>query len=164
MRLPAGRSLNDDAYYDKENSVSVMPGPNGAHNYAAMSFNPATGLVYIPATSGVPGSYATDPNYEYKPGQINLGITFGAPAGGRGGRGGAAANAVPATGEVATAAAAAAKAPPPAAPAKPVTRKPAPPAVGPDVGNGSVLVAWDPATQTPRVGMCPAEEAPAAGP
>jgi quinohemoprotein ethanol dehydrogenase len=140
--------VNEEAYYDKENAATVMPGPNGAHNWAAMSFNPTTGLVYIPATSGVTFNYATDPNFEYKPGQLNLGVAMGAPAGARGGRGGAAANAP--GGEVATAAAAAANASPPVAPPKPATRKPQPPATGPDVGNGSVLVAWDPVTQTPR--------------
>jgi PQQ-dependent dehydrogenase (methanol/ethanol family) len=140
--------VNDEAYYDKEYSATVMPGPNGGHNWAPMSFNPTTGLVYIPATSGVTFNYATDPNFEYKPGQLNLGVASGAPGGGRGGaRGGAAATP---GGEVATAAAAAAISPPPAAPPKPATRKPAPPAIGPDVGNGSVLVAWDPVTQTPR--------------
>ena len=142
--------VNSEAYYDKENAATVMPGPNGAHNWAPMSFNPTTGLAYIPTTSGVTFNYATDPNFEYKPGQLNLGVAFGAPpAAGRGGRGGAA-NATPATGEVATAAAAAAAAPPPVAPPKPATRKPAPPSVGPDVVEGSLLIAWDPVAQTPR--------------
>ena len=148
--------FNEEASYDKENSATVMPGPNGGHNWAPMAFNPTTGLVYIPTTSGVTFNYATDPNYEYKPGQLNLGVAAGAPPaarGGRGGRGGAAAggaNANAPSGEVATAAAQAAAAPPPAVPAKQATRKPAAAAIGPDVGEGSLLVAWDPATQTPR--------------
>jgi quinohemoprotein ethanol dehydrogenase len=142
--------VNEEAYYDKDNAATVMPGPNGAHNWAPMSFNPTTGLAYIPATSGVTFNYATDPNFEYKPGQLNLGVAFGAPPAGRGGRGGAAANANAPGGEVATAAANAAAAPPPVAPPKPATRKPQPPAIGPNVGDGSILVAWDPATQTPR--------------
>jgi quinohemoprotein ethanol dehydrogenase len=142
--------VNEEAYYDKDNAATVMPGPNGAHNWAPMSFNPTTKLVYIPSTSGVTFNYATDPNFEYKPGQLNLGVAFGAPAVGRGGGRGAANTAAATGGEVATAAAAAAAAPPPVAPPKPATRKPQPPAIGPDVGNGSILVAWDPVTQSAR--------------
>ena len=69
--------VNEEAYYDKENAATVMPGPNGAHNWAPMSFNPTTGLVYIPSTSGITFNYATDPNFEYKPGQLNLGVAMG---------------------------------------------------------------------------------------
>jgi quinohemoprotein ethanol dehydrogenase len=145
--------VNADAKYDEDNAATVMPGPNGAHNWSPMSFNPTTGLVYIPATSGVSFNYAAVRDYMIMPGQLNLGVVFGAPAGGRG-RGGAATAATPApTGEVATAAAqaaAAAAAKPPAAPPKAAVRKPAPPSTGPDVGDGSLLIAWDPVTQKPR--------------
>jgi quinohemoprotein ethanol dehydrogenase len=138
--------VNEDAYYDGDHAAVVMPGPGGAHNWAPMSFNPATGLVYIPSSSGISFSYATDRNFELKPGQLNLGIVFAnpnAPArGGRGGRGGAPAAAAPG-GEVATAAAAAAAAAPRVAPAKPATPKSPPPSIGP-TGTGNTLVAWDP--------------------
>jgi quinohemoprotein ethanol dehydrogenase len=148
--------VNADATYDKANAAVVMPGPGGAHNWAPMSFNPATGLVYIPTSAGAPFSYATDPNFQLKPGELNLGIVFSNPnagaagggRGGRGGRGGAAAAGQPTGGEVATAAAAAANAPPrPAAPK--ATPKPEPPAIGPET-TGSLLVAWDPATGAAR--------------
>jgi len=129
--------VNAESYYDKENAASVVPGPGGAHNWAPMSFNPTTGLMYIPNSSGGAFSYATAPDYEHKPGELNLGIVFTNPNG----RG-----AAPPAGEVATAAAAAAPRP---APAKPAARKPAPPAIGP-AGSGSNLVAWDPVTQTER--------------
>jgi hypothetical protein len=108
-----------------------------------MSFNPTTGLMYIPNSSGGAFSYATGRDYEHKPGELNLGIVFTNPNGGRGGRGAAAPG-----GEVATAAARAAAAPP-AAPPKPAARKPAPPAIGPE-GSGANLVAWDPVTQKER--------------
>ncbi len=151
--------VNPDAYYDKESAAVVQPGPNGGHNWATMSYNPMTGLVYVPATSGTSFSYATDPNFELKPGELNLGIVFANPnaargggAGGRGGRGGAAAGgggAQATGGEVATAAAQAA-----AAPARPpaprAVAKPQPPVVGPDGPQGGILTAWDPVTQTPR--------------
>ena len=52
-----------------------QPGPGGAHNWSPMSFNPGTGLVYIPST--VTGSF----NYSRsirssssKPGAQNMGI------------------------------------------------------------------------------------------
>jgi quinohemoprotein ethanol dehydrogenase len=135
--------INPEAYYDKE-AISITPGPGGAHNWAPMSFNPSTGLVYIPNSSGGAFSYAVQPNFTYKPGEMNLGIVFGPPGGGRGGRGGAA----PA-GEVATAAATAATAAPSAAPVKPPAPRPAPPSIGPD-GQGGSLVAWDPVTEKER--------------
>ncbi len=153
--------VNSDALYDKENAALVQPGPNGGHNWSPMSFNPATGLVYVPSSSGINFSYATDPNFELKPGQLNLGIVFGNPnpnagRGGRGGRGpaastgGGAATEAPG-GEVATAAANAAAAPPPPAPPKPAAKRPEPPAIGPQDGpSGSILVAWDPVTQSAR--------------
>jgi len=142
--------VNDGARYDTENMAVVQPGPNGAHNWAPMSFNPNTGLVYIPSASGITFSYATDPNFNLKPGQLNLGIVFGAPPpqAGRGGRGGNSGN-QQAGGEVATAAAQAAAAGAPPAPRKAATRKPEPPIVGPDL-TGNLLIAWDPVTQSVR--------------
>ncbi len=41
--------VNPEAYYDVE-PVAVYPTGGGAHNWAPMSFNPVTGLVYIPAS------------------------------------------------------------------------------------------------------------------
>src|SRR5579862_6349057 len=137
--------VNDDARYNTENSAVVQPGPNGAHNWSPMSFNPISGLVYIPSTSGITFSYATDPNFVLKPGQLNLGIVFSAPAppAGRGG-----ANAATQTGgEVATAQAQAAAAPPP--PRKAATRKPQPPIIGPEL-TGNLLIAYDPVAQSVR--------------
>ncbi len=141
--------VNEGARYDDEKAAVVQPGPNGAHNWAPMSFNPNTGLVYIPSASGITFSYASDPNFELKPGQLNLGIVFGAPAGGRGGRGrGATANGGTQTGgEVATAAAQAASAP--TIPAKAATRQPEPPVIGPDL-TGNLLIAWDPVSHSVR--------------
>jgi PQQ-dependent dehydrogenase (methanol/ethanol family) len=40
--------VNQDAYYDQTNSVVIYPGGGGAHNWAPMSYNPSTGLVYLP--------------------------------------------------------------------------------------------------------------------
>jgi quinohemoprotein ethanol dehydrogenase len=43
--------INKEAFYDKE-PVTVFPTAGGGHNWAPMSFNPSTGLVYIPTTYG----------------------------------------------------------------------------------------------------------------
>jgi quinohemoprotein ethanol dehydrogenase len=41
--------VNPAAYYDQD-PISIYPTGGGAHNWSAMSFNPATGLVYIPSS------------------------------------------------------------------------------------------------------------------
>jgi len=123
--------INPESYYGTQ-SIPIAPGPGGAHNWSPMSFNPATGLVYLPASPGGSFNYASDPNFKYQEGRQNMGIVFGGF--GRGGRGAAgdAANATPA-----------------AAPSKPL---PAPPAIGPEPpeGRGGVLLAWDVVNQKER--------------
>jgi quinohemoprotein ethanol dehydrogenase len=42
-------NINPEAFYDKE-PVTIYPTASGAHNWAPMSWNPLTGLVYIPTT------------------------------------------------------------------------------------------------------------------
>src|SRR5262249_13915500 len=134
--------VNAEAHYGKE-SIQITPGPGGAHNWSPMSYNPATGLVYIPTTFGG-GTYAIQENFEYVPGRVNMGLNFGnfgAP--GRGGPGGPAA--APGRGAVTNdspeaAAARAAAPPPPPAPPKPAL--PPPPSIGPE-GRGGMLIAYD---------------------
>jgi len=47
-----GRPLvNPEAFYGKD-PVTIYPTAGGAHNWSPMSFNPSTGLVYIPTTFG----------------------------------------------------------------------------------------------------------------
>ncbi len=47
----------------------VQPGPIGAHNWQPMSYSPATGLVYLPATDGGAFYMAADPNtFQRRPG------------------------------------------------------------------------------------------------
>jgi quinohemoprotein ethanol dehydrogenase len=41
--------INKEAFYDKE-PVTIFPTAGGGHNWAPMSYNPSTGLVYIPTT------------------------------------------------------------------------------------------------------------------
>jgi len=56
--------VNAEAYYDKE-PLAVFPTGGGAHNWAPMSFNPNTGLVYIPASYQ---PYIWQADDDYKPG------------------------------------------------------------------------------------------------
>ncbi len=58
---------------DYENGLAlVAPMYLGGHNWHPMSFNPVTGLVYIPAQA-MAGPYRRDPLYEPRPGEFNLG-------------------------------------------------------------------------------------------
>ena len=69
-----GRPIfNKESYYGAEAST-ITPGTGGAHNWAPMSFNPATGLVYIPTTPDSSRTFAVDPKFEYKPGRANIGV------------------------------------------------------------------------------------------
>jgi quinohemoprotein ethanol dehydrogenase len=114
--------VNKEAHYGTE-VIQITPGPGGAHNWSPMSFNPTTGLVYIPSTQLSSSNFAIDTDFVYKPGQSNIGVKRGpAPAGGG-------------------------FAPPP-----PPTLPP-PPAIGPEPppeGQRNLLVAWDPVTQKQR--------------
>ncbi len=115
--------VNPEAHYGTD-AITISPGPGGAHNWAPMSFNPGTGLVYIPTSNGSSSNFAIDTQFEIKAGQSNLGVVRGAP---------------PANGI--------GFAPPPPA------KLPPPPAIGPEIPPGAQrneLVAWDPVTQKQR--------------
>jgi quinohemoprotein ethanol dehydrogenase len=60
--------VNPDAYYGAE-AVLVSPGGGGAHNWSPMSFNPITGLTYIPTSTANSFSYAAETEFSPKPGQ-----------------------------------------------------------------------------------------------
>ena len=45
-------NINPEAYYSAERGATVAPSGGGAHSWAQMAFNPATGLVYMPITGG----------------------------------------------------------------------------------------------------------------
>ena len=75
--MPAARG--DEAY-------DIIPGPYGAHNWHPMSFNPQTGLVYLPAQS-VPVNLTPEKNLKnnaQEPGKFasaagwNIGFIFDA--------------------------------------------------------------------------------------
>jgi quinohemoprotein ethanol dehydrogenase len=56
--------VNPEAYYDTD-PISLFPTGGGAHNWSPMSYNPATGYVYI-SVSLMPFTYAA--TAEFKPG------------------------------------------------------------------------------------------------
>jgi quinohemoprotein ethanol dehydrogenase len=63
------------ARYEKD-PVSLSPGPGGGHQWQPMSFNPVSGLVYIPGQESS-GTYNPDPNFVYTPGGYNTGMVTG---------------------------------------------------------------------------------------
>src|ERR1700680_2025888 len=68
--------VNPEAHYGTD-TISLSPGPLGAPNWAPMSFNPSTGLMYIPTTSTNSTAFAVEQNFIYKPGQVNRGVLRG---------------------------------------------------------------------------------------
>ena len=115
--------VNPEAHYGTD-PIQISPGPGGAHNWAPMSFNPTTGLVYIPTSTVSSSNFAVDTEFVVKPNQSNLGVRRGAP---------------PKDGSFAQ--------PPPAKLAPPPAIGPEPPAEG---QPRNVLIAWDPVSKQPR--------------
>jgi PQQ-dependent dehydrogenase (methanol/ethanol family) len=56
--------------------VYLSPGPGGAHNWPPMSWNPGTGLVYLPAQNSS-SYYAKADEFEYRQGVWNTGTARG---------------------------------------------------------------------------------------
>jgi len=124
--------INPEAHYDNGGgTVTVQPGAGGGHNWSPMSYNPGTGLVYVPTSTTSSGTYTVDPNFTYVPGRSNTGLL-------RGNRGGG--GATPAADNRG------------AAPQQPATPAKTLPAIGPTPPEGQrgMLVAWDPVTQKER--------------
>jgi PQQ-dependent dehydrogenase (methanol/ethanol family) len=57
--------VNPKAYYDQKDPIAILPTSGGGHNWSPMSYNPATGLVYIPSSYA---TFALQAQAEYKPG------------------------------------------------------------------------------------------------
>ena len=62
--------INPEALYDNKTPVQIYPTGGGAHNWAPMSYNPAAGLVYLPASFG---------NYIFLAADEVIGYPFGHP-------------------------------------------------------------------------------------
>jgi len=131
MDKKTGRPFIHPRAFYGASPVTIYPGPIGAHNWSPMSFNPQTGLVYIPSTFMNSSTYTVNPSqFVYQEGGRNTGINRGpapAPA------------ATPDDSHPGTT-----PLPTPGAPF-------VPPMNGPnDAKAGGYLIAWDPATQTER--------------
>lgn len=59
-----GKPMNIAAARDGSKPQDAVPGPYGAHNWHPMSFNPQTGLVYLPAQN-VPVNLMDDKKWEF---------------------------------------------------------------------------------------------------
>jgi quinohemoprotein ethanol dehydrogenase len=70
--------IDPAAFYDTKDAT-VWPGPGGGHVWQAMSYSPATGLVYVPGMNPSPFTYVADPNYKYALGEYDFGIVFRRP-------------------------------------------------------------------------------------
>jgi quinohemoprotein ethanol dehydrogenase len=70
-----GRPIEDPTVRYKDSAAIMKPGPLGAHNWQPMSYNPETGLVYIPAQDTL-FVYSQDRKFQYKPGTWNTGVDF----------------------------------------------------------------------------------------
>ncbi len=70
-----GRPIENPGVRYPEAPSQQMPGPLGAHNWMPMSFNPQTGLVYIPAQENG-FVYIRDQRFQYRPGLWNVGLDW----------------------------------------------------------------------------------------
>jgi quinohemoprotein ethanol dehydrogenase len=169
--LKTGRPvINPAARYGTKEVVRVMPGPAGGHVWAPWSYNPFTGLIYIPGTSGTTYSFKANADFVPAPteigptgrGQFNMGTAAGGGRGGAG-RGNAAANLPP---EVAAATPGAGRSDaaginaPGIQPTQTVSDLAT---VGPDGATGNVLFAWDPIARKERWRAAGASPGPFSG-
>ena len=75
--MKTGRPVETKQARYTDRLVTLWPGPGGAHNWHPMSFNPGTGLVYIPASEGN-FTYGREPDFKRVPGFWNTGIDLNA--------------------------------------------------------------------------------------
>lgn len=68
-----GRPLVNEASFYQGQAAVQMPAPYGGHNWHPMSYNPRTGLVYLPSQQTL-FVYANDPAYQHRPGLWNTGV------------------------------------------------------------------------------------------
>jgi glucose dehydrogenase len=74
--------INPEAHYDQnKETITISPGAGGGHNWSPMSFNPTTGLVYVPTSTSSNTTYAIDTDFKYAPGRSNTGRLRGATNG-----------------------------------------------------------------------------------
>ena len=71
--METGRPVEVPGARYPDGPVDIYPSYLGGHNWHPMSYNPDTGLVYIPVID-IPATYAQDEGFAYNPGVFNLGI------------------------------------------------------------------------------------------
>ena len=73
VNLKTGRpTVNPEARYGTD-AISITPGPGGGHVWPPWSYNPSTGLVYIPSTIG--GGYTFQATPGFVPTSTDIGPT-----------------------------------------------------------------------------------------
>jgi quinohemoprotein ethanol dehydrogenase len=70
-----GRPIETAGVRYKDAPIGMQPGPLGGHNWQPMSFNPQTGLVYIPAQETAFG-YGQESGFKFKDRGWNVGVDF----------------------------------------------------------------------------------------
>ncbi len=81
--LETGRPIETaQARYDAM-QTTISPGPGGAHNWQPMSFNPVTGLMYIPVSESS-FVYGADTGFEFRPNAWNVAIDLAGSMGAEG--------------------------------------------------------------------------------
>ena len=78
--MKTGRPVETRQARYGDQSETQFPGPGGAHNWHPMSFNPNTGLMYIPAVEGS-FNYVRERDFKRVPGFWNMGIDLNARVG-----------------------------------------------------------------------------------
>lgn len=71
-----GRPVENPPASYNDMPYEAVPGPNGAHNWHPMAFNPQTGLVYIPAQN-MSFFLMHDPNYQFDDPKATMAIAAG---------------------------------------------------------------------------------------
>ena len=64
--MQTGRPVENTGSRYGAKGILLTPGPNGAHDWQPMSFDPGTGLVYLPVHE-MSWIYARDPNFKFRP-------------------------------------------------------------------------------------------------
>ena len=79
--METGRPVENSKAVYGDTSVVVKPSPLGAHNWHSQSYNPNTGLVYLPVQDMAAAYGPVDKDYKHDPGWFNIGTEMEIPAG-----------------------------------------------------------------------------------
>jgi quinohemoprotein ethanol dehydrogenase len=71
--------INSSARYSRNKAAMVVPGPLGAHSWQSMSYDPLTGLVYIPIQDAG-FQFQSDSDFKMRSRGYNIGVDFAGAA------------------------------------------------------------------------------------